>query len=118
MDFINYLLSEWFTCEKDCRKVEAITSFFIAIFSFKVKCLCRPCILFFDSLYTEPWDDVATTIRNYLSSEYRVKFGTEREFNHENMPDYVVDVPQQDNAYDSGLFVLQYAESFFKVSEN
>lgn len=34
------------------------------------------------------------------------------------MPDHVVDVPQQDNAYDSGLFVLQYAEAFFKVSEN
>lgn len=73
--------------------------------------------MFFDSLATDSWDEVAATLRNYLTCEYRTKFGIDREFNRQNMPEYEVDVPQQDNVYDSGLYLLQYAESFFKVSE-
>ncbi len=76
----------------------------------------RACIVFFDSLATDPWDDVADKLREYLQSEYESTFKVTVDINADNMPHYHANVPQQGNHYDSGLFILQYAELFFKVS--
>lgn len=78
----------------------------------------RCCILFFDSIATDSWEDVAAKLRKYLSWEYCSKFGKERQYTKKNMPCYEVNVPQQRNVYDSGLYLLQYVESFFTVREN
>lgn len=37
-------------------------------------------------------------------------------FSKETMVSACLDVPQQNNSYDCGVYVLQYAESFMKVS--
>lgn len=92
----------------------------------------RPCILFFDSLAGSAHNRVATTLREYLMVEYQVKRGTPVENSKASMADNLVDpcnlfskktmisacldVPQQNNSYDCGVFVLQYAEYFMKVS--
>lgn len=77
---------------------------------------------------------VAATLRQYLMIEYRVKKcenasgrnsvdGSDKTkevdaaalFSKENMVYGLLDVPQQANSYDCGVFVLQYAELFMKV---
>lgn len=79
---------------------------------------CRPCILIFDSLAGTSRTRVVATLRDYLTCEYRSKLndGNSRVFNKDNMPNYTVKVPQQNNFTDCGLFLLQYVEQFFKVS--
>lgn len=90
----------------------------------------QPCILFFDSLAGSAHNRVATTLREYLMVEYQVKRGTPVENSKASMADNLVDpcnlfskktmisacldVPQQNNSYDCGVFVLQYAEYFMK----
>lgn len=37
-------------------------------------------------------------------------------FSKQNMVFTCLDVPQQTNSYDCGVFILQYAESFMKVT--
>lgn len=89
----------------------------------------RPCILFFDSLYSSRNHiRVAATLREYLMEEYRVKkvlpadngevaTGSEwtKLFSKDVMLTACPRVPQQNNAYDCGVYVLQFAESFMKV---
>lgn len=72
-------------------------------------------MLFFDSLGTDDCDEAANALRKYLAEEYKAKFQIEAEITDNNMPYFDVDVPKQDNEYDSGIYLLQYAESFFKV---
>ncbi|KAI9565273.1 hypothetical protein GHT06_009058 [Daphnia sinensis] len=90
----------------------------------------QPCILFFDSLAGSAHNRVATILREYLMVEYQVKRGTPVENSKASATDNVVDacnlfskktmisacldVPQQNNSYDCGVFVLQYAEYFMK----
>lgn len=80
--------------------------------------LFRPCILIFDSLAGTPRSRVVATLRDYLTCEYRSKVGENngRVFNKDNMPNYTVKVPQQNNFTDCGLYLLQYVEQFFTVS--
>ena len=92
----------------------------------------RPCILFFDSMASSSHFRVAATLRDYLKIEYQVKrsntsvingSGTghscgshHKLFSKEVMLSACPSVPQQNNSYDCGVFVLQYAEAFMKVS--
>ncbi|XP_063234088.1 sentrin-specific protease 6-like [Bacillus rossius redtenbacheri] len=75
----------------------------------------QPCILIFDSLRgASSHGRVMATLRDYLRVEYRLKMGKERSFSRHTMCGAVPRVPQQNNYTDCGLYVLQYAEAFFK----
>lgn len=54
----------------------------------------------------------------YLEVEWEVKRKTHREFNKTNMVDLCPKVPKQDNSSDCGVYLLQYVESFLKVSKD
>jgi len=88
----------------------------IIIFLF-LSLLYRPCILIFDSLAKVDGTEIFATIRDYLHEEYKVKHqGQLRDFTEFSVKESYPIVPQQTNCTDCGLFVLQYAESFFKVN--
>ena len=89
--------------------------------------------MFFDSLAGSAHNRVATTLREYLMVEHQVKKMKPNEksivafrrdavkpstnpFTKDSMISACLDVPQQNNSYDCGIFVLQYAEYFMKVS--
>ena len=46
--------------------------------------------------------------------ELRTKFPTAHSIEGEKMKEIVLDVPQQPNSYDCGLFLLEYVERFQK----
>lgn len=77
----------------------------------------RPCILIFDSLAGASRARVVATLRDYLSCEYFAKLGEEQTFSKDTIKGACPKVPQQSNFTDCGLYVLQYVESFFKVSK-
>lgn len=79
-------------------------------------CVCSPCILIFDSLAGASRARVVATLRDYLSCEYVAKLGEEQIFSKNTIKGACPKVPQQSNFTDCGLYVLQYVESFFKVS--
>ncbi|KAJ8890436.1 hypothetical protein PR048_009945 [Dryococelus australis] len=79
-------------------------------------CPYRPCILIFDSLSGTSRVRVVATLRDYLRVEFKVKEGREREFSKDTMKGACPKVPQQTNFTDCGLYVLQFAEAFFKVT--
>lgn len=76
----------------------------------------RPCILIFDSLAGASRARVVATLRDYLSCEYVAKMGQEKVFSKDTIKGASLKVPQQSNFTDCGLYVLQYVESFFKVT--
>lgn len=75
-----------------------------------------PCILIFDSLGGTKYPSVITTLRDYLSCEYVVKFGVKKTFSKDTIKAAYPKVPKQSNCTDCGLYLLQYVESFFKAS--
>lgn len=58
------------------------------------------------------------TLRDYLKIEYKVKKGVECDFTKDRIRGALPKVPQQNNFTDCGIFMLQYAESFFKVKSS
>lgn len=56
------------------------------------------------------------TLRDYLKIEYKAKKSAERDFNKDSIRGALPKVPQQNNFTDCGIFMLQYAESFFEAS--
>ncbi|XP_065336085.1 sentrin-specific protease 6-like isoform X2 [Cloeon dipterum] len=74
----------------------------------------QPCILIFDSLSSNSRNRVVATLRDYLRIEYKLKKGKERKFNRDVFRGALPKVPQQNNFTDCGIFMLQYAESFFE----
>ncbi|KAJ6643380.1 Sentrin-specific protease 7, partial [Pseudolycoriella hygida] len=76
----------------------------------------KPCFLIFDSLSGAGRSKLMNILRGYLTCEYRRKFGESngRTFDSDNFPHINVDVPQQDNFVDCGVYLLQYVEKFFK----
>ena len=72
---------------------------------------------------------MASTLREYLMVEYQKRkhnstldSESERDnqshielFSKETMISACLDVPQQTNSYDCGVYILQYAESFMMV---
>lgn len=77
----------------------------------------RPCILIFDSLIGSGHSRVFTNLRHYLSQEWvcRMKNEKPKLFDKSNMKGCYPKVPRQNNDCDCGVFLLQYAESFFKT---
>ena len=78
--------------------------------------ISRPCILIFDSLATGSRSRVVATLRDYLQCEYDSKVKGDRKFDKDTIKGCSPRVPQQPNFSDCGIFVLQYCESFFKVT--
>ncbi|XP_017065051.1 uncharacterized protein LOC108103858 [Drosophila eugracilis] len=75
----------------------------------------QPVILIFDSLAGRHETDF-DILRGYLTFEYKAKYphAEPRIFNETNMPGQSVTVPLQKNLTDCGLYLLQYAEHFFR----
>lgn len=75
----------------------------------------KPCILIFDSLATDQ-THIINMLRDYLNCEYEAKNAGEPKhpFTEQNMPGYHVAVPQQTNSFDCSIYLLCYAEKFFK----
>lgn len=83
----------------------------------------KPYILYLDSMNVAT-DSLMKPLRNYIEMEYLEKklppdqkqYFTEkcfwRGFNFEMMPAYQPLLPKQNNSFDCGLFLLEYAEMF------
>ncbi|CAB0005227.1 unnamed protein product, partial [Nesidiocoris tenuis] len=76
-----------------------------------------PCILIFDSLIGGSRAKVCATLREFMQIEYNVKHRAtkgRRDFTADSFRASVVKVPQQTNFTDCGLYLLQFAETFFQ----
>lgn len=76
----------------------------------------RPCILVFDSKRYAP-NRLFDNLRDYLNCAFRDKCGTSNAyvFDKDSVPGHTLDIPQQPNDDDCGLFLLQFIEHFFTV---
>ncbi|KAK2843310.1 hypothetical protein Q7C36_011525 [Tachysurus vachellii] len=72
----------------------------------------QPCILIMDSLNCSDKPTVVKTLQEYLEMEWRVRKSSSWSFGNQAMNGWSVQVPQQDNHTDCGVYVLQYVESF------
>lgn len=76
-----------------------------------------PCILMFDSLIGQSRSPNVKILRDYLQCEWNLKCASlygERLFNKDTIRGFSPKVPQQPNGYDCGVFVLYYAELFYR----
>ncbi|XP_064629146.1 sentrin-specific protease 6-like isoform X2 [Lineus longissimus] len=77
----------------------------------------QTCILVMDSLAGPSRQNIIRTLRDYLQVEWDTKkkeTDGARVFNKDSVRGSTVKVPQQNNYSDCGVFILHYAESFFK----
>jgi len=77
----------------------------------------EPCILVFDSLRGPSRSKQVNFIRDYLTMEWKAKKAEScghKEFDKTSLRMNSVQVPQQDNYSDCGIFLLHYVETFFK----
>eukprot|EP00794_Sanderia_malayensis_P005473 gene5473-6157_t len=77
----------------------------------------QPCILIFDSLISGGRSRVFSNLRKYLTNEWKEKKSKnhlEIIFNKDNIKGSFPKIPLQNNDCDCGLYVLQFAESFFQ----
>ncbi|XP_025098063.1 sentrin-specific protease 6-like isoform X1 [Pomacea canaliculata] len=73
----------------------------------------QACILILDSLAGPPRNSVIRTLKEYLQVEWDLKKSLPRNM-AKTIRGAVPKVPQQTNFSDCGVFVLQYAETFFE----
>ncbi|EDX01495.1 ubiquitin-like-specific protease 2 [Drosophila yakuba] len=75
----------------------------------------QPVILIFDSYPVYSRQRAIDILRDYLTCEYQAKNPNAQAhiFTKDNMPAHRVEVPQQENLTDCGLYLLQYVEQFF-----
>lgn len=76
-----------------------------------------PCILMFDSLIGQSRSPNVKILRDYLQCEWNLKCAShcgDRFFNKDTIRGFSPKVPQQPNGYDCGVFVLYYAELFYR----
>lgn len=76
----------------------------------------RPYILILDSLRGGLCGRarIITTLREYLTEEWKAKKRSQLNFSHNNMCGYAPRTPQQGNYGDCGIYLLQYVESFLE----
>ncbi|XP_023247621.1 sentrin-specific protease 7-like [Copidosoma floridanum] len=72
-----------------------------------------PSLLIFNSISKLGTGYVEETIINFIKSEFKKQCRTDT-FNQNALQVIYVDVPQQKNSSDCGLYMLQYVENFFK----
>jgi len=79
----------------------------------------KPTIIFMDSLNQYvPRNEISKTISKYLSCELKEKRNMSGEINPIVLDELYPKVPQQQNYYDCGLFVLEYIEKFLAEPEH
>lgn len=72
--------------------------------------------MIFDSLSGSSRSRVVNTLRDYLLIEYQTKRPqAERPYDKLAVKGHCLNVPQQNNYSDCGVYVLQYAQSFIEV---
>ena len=77
----------------------------------------QPCILLFDSLISGGRSKVFSNLRSYLTLEWKDKrqgLGPEKVFTKKNLKASFPKIPLQNNDCDCGVYILQFAESFFQ----
>ena len=77
----------------------------------------RPCILLMDSLgavRSGGRNKLTDPLRKLLKAEWTERGGPQKNFLLTDIPDRRVQVTEQDNYYDCGLYLLQYVELFLK----
>lgn len=76
----------------------------------------QPCILLFDSLVSGGRSRVFSNLRHYLTLEWKEKMPLESEkvFTKNNLKGSFPKTPLQNNDCDCGIYILQFAESFFQ----
>ncbi|XP_036449170.1 sentrin-specific protease 6 [Colossoma macropomum] len=72
----------------------------------------QPCILIMDSLSCRSRPTVVKILQEYLEMEWWMKKGSWQSFTKGAMNGWSVQVPQQDNHTDCGVYLLQCVESF------
>lgn len=70
-----------------------------------------------DSLNSRNKNHVIKIIRDYLSSEYFAKRQEEKDFSTTVLKANYLKLPKQTNAFDCGIYLLQYVENFIEVSK-
>lgn len=75
----------------------------------------RPCILVFDSSYGMSPLNVGSVLVDYLYWEYKPKINSSIKLKDFDLKCIYPKVPQQHNAFDCGIYILQYVEIFFSV---
>ncbi|XP_053201199.1 uncharacterized protein LOC128387906 [Panonychus citri] len=74
-----------------------------------------PCMLIMDSLQgNECRKGCTSPIRHFLIKEWESMKMAKKSFSKISIPDIYLKVPKQNNDFDSGLYVLQYIESFLR----
>eukprot|EP00112_Aurelia_sp_Birch-Aquarium-sp1_P018904 Seg4589.3 transcript_id=Seg4589.3/GoldUCD/mRNA.D3Y31 product="Sentrin-specific protease 6" protein_id=Seg4589.3/GoldUCD/D3Y31 len=105
------------TCENTIQPKEAETITKSPAFQeAKVVEFQQPCILIFDSLVSGGRSRVFTNLRQYLTVEWKEKKGGReqaKKFTKNNIKGSFPKIPLQSNDCDCGIYVLQFAESFF-----
>ena len=77
----------------------------------------QPCILIFDSLVSGGRSRVFSNLRQYLTLEWKEKkngLEPEKVFTKNNLKGSFPKIPLQNNDCDCGIYILQFAESFFQ----
>ncbi|KAL7873348.1 hypothetical protein AOLI_G00124190 [Acnodon oligacanthus] len=72
----------------------------------------QPCILIMDSFSCRSRPTVVKILQEYLEMEWWVKKGSWQSFTNGAMNGWSLQVPQQHNNTDCGVYLLQYVESF------
>ena len=83
----------------------------------------RPCVFLLDSLKAHSTQSIVKHLRGYLQNcwDTRTVFTNEvmticckRKFNARSVPAFKVDVPQQQNSCDCGIFIMLFVEQFLR----
>lgn len=75
----------------------------------------RPCILVFDSAPGMIPISVGNIVVQYLYWEYKLRKNDTIKLKDFDIKCIYPEVPQQHNAYDCGIYVLEFVEKFFSV---
>ncbi|XP_053230729.1 sentrin-specific protease 6-like [Podarcis raffonei] len=82
----------------------------------KFSAICKqPCILLMNSFRGPFPSHIFQILQEWLELEWEVRRGTKRSFSEHVVRCLYLEVPQQNNNSDCGIYVLQYAESFFET---
>lgn len=71
--------------------------------------------MIFNSIENFGCQNIASTMLQFLNAEHALIFGSNLFYNRDKIDIVHMVVPQQQNSVDCGLYLLQYAETFFKV---
>lgn len=71
------------------------------------------CVIVMDSLGTKDLTN-SLQVRDFLDHEWRSRNGTIKQFSHHNLTEYHPSLPKQTNAFDCGVYLLSYMQTFIE----